>query len=236
MIDEDRNTPEAPRTSRAWIVTFTDLVSLMLTFFVMLFSMSNVKVDKWETLTDTLSRSLNPADRSTPITATARLNIATIMRKPAINLDYLFSVLQETVAGDQLLSQSQILRLDDRLIIAFPGDLLFERGRAKLSPRAQDAIFNLGGVLRNVGNRIGVNGHTDPVPIESGAYTSNWELSLARAAAVADALKRSGYTEDLTAYGFADSRFSQLPDLPAKERHALGRRVDIVIMPNREAL
>jgi len=229
-------TSRPPPTSRAWIVTFTDLVSLMLTFFVMLFSMSNVKVDKWETLTDTLSRSLSPVDRNAPVTATARLNIATVMRKPAINLDYLYSVLQETIAGDQLLSQSQILRLDDRLIIAFPGDLLFEQGQAKLSPRAQDAIFNLGGVLRNVGNRIGVNGHTDPVPIEGGAYASNWELSLTRAAAVAEALKRSGYTEDLTAYGFADSRFAQLPDLPAKERNALGRRVDVVIMPNREDL
>jgi chemotaxis protein MotB len=236
MIDQDGIATEPPRTSRAWIVTFTDLVSLMLTFFVMLFSMSNVKVDKWETLTDTLSRSLSPVDRSAPITATAKLNIATVLRKPAINLDYLFSVLQETVAGDQLLSQSQILRLDDRLIIAFPSDLLFERGRAQLSPRAQDAIFNLGGVLRNVGNRIGVNGHTDPMPIDGGAYASNWELSLARAAAVADALKRSGYTEDLTAYGFADSRFIQLPDLPVKERYALGRRVDVVIMPNREGV
>ncbi len=67
-----------------------------------------------------------------------------------------------------------------------------------------------------------------------GAHTSNWELSLARAAAVANALRRSGYTEDIIAYGYADSRFSQLPDLPADQRRALGRRVDIVVLPNAE--
>ena len=93
-------------------------------------------------------------------------------------------------------------------------------------------MFNLGGVLRNIGNQIGINGHTDPVLPTGGAYASNWELSMARAAAVANALRRSGYAEDIIAFGFADSRFSQLPDLPTDQRHALGRRVDIVVLPN----
>lgn len=232
-MDRDDDTVTTPAVSRAWIVTFTDLVSLMLTFFVMLFAMSNVKVDRWEAMTDALSRTLSPNEGAAPATATAKFNVATVVRKSAINLDYLSAVLQETVAADRLLSQSQILRMEDRLIIALPGDLLFEPAKAELSARARDALFSLGGVLRNVGNQIGVNGHTDPVPPVDSIYVSNWELSLARAMTVAEALRHAGYTEDIVAYGFADSRFAELPDLPTEQRRALGRRVDIVVMPDR---
>ena len=232
MGPETENAPEAQGPSKAWMVTFTDLVSLMLTFFVMLFAMSNVKVDKWDSMIDVLSLSLNVSRAKAVVASSTEYNVATIVRKQAINLDYLASVLEKTVAEDEVLAHSRIMRLEDRLVIALPGDLLFAPARADLSEKAREAVFNLGGVLRNIGNQIGVDGHTDPVLVTGGAYASNWELSLARAAAVANALRRSGYTEDIIAYGFADSRFSQLPDLPTDQRHALGRRVDIVVLPN----
>ncbi len=232
MSPETEDTPETRGPSKAWMITFTDLVSLMLTFFVMLFAMSNVKVDKWDSMIDALSQSLNVSRAKTVVTSSAEYNVGTIVRKHAINLDYLASVLEKTVAEDEMLAHSRIMRLDDRLVIALPGDLLFTPARADLSEKAREAVFNLGGVLRNIGNQIGVDGHTDPVLPTGGAYASNWELSLARAAAVANTLRRSGYAEDIVAFGFADSRFSQLPDLPTDQRHALGRRVDIVVLPN----
>jgi chemotaxis protein MotB len=215
----------------AWMITFTDLVSLMLTFFVLLFSMSNIKVDRWNDVIDALSQSLNPASIKAQSSATSSFNIATLFRKRAINLDYLSSVLEEAVAKDELLASSQLMRLEDRLVIALPGDLLFEPGKAVLAENAKKALFNLGGVLRNIGNQVGINGHTDPVPPAVGNYTSNWELSMGRATSVANALKRSGYTEDIIAFGYASSRFAELPDMPAAARSALGRRVDIVVFP-----
>ncbi len=232
MGPETENAPEAQGPSKAWMVTFTDLVSLMLTFFVMLFAMSNVKVDKWDSMIDSLSQSLNATRTKAVVVSSAEYNVATVVRKQAINLDYLASVLEKTVAEDEVLAHSRIMRLEDRLVIALPGDLLFASARADLSEKARAAVFSLGGVLRNIGNRIGINGHTDPNSLTGGAYASNWELSMARAAAVANALRRSGYAEDIIALGFADSRFSQLPDLPTDQRHTLGRRVDIVVLPD----
>lgn len=217
--------------SVAWMVIFTDLVSLMLTFFVLLFSMSSIEVDRWNDVIDALSQSLNPTSTKAQSSATASFNISTLFRKRAINLDYLTSVLENAVAEDELLADSQLMRLEDRLVIALPGDLLFQPGKAVLAERATKALFNLGGVLRNIGNQIGINGHTDPSPPSDDAYVSNWELSIGRAAAVANALKRSGYTEDIIAYGYADSRFGELPDIPIIDRRALGRRVDIVVFP-----
>ena len=229
-MDDDDLRMES-KQSVAWLITFTDLVSLMLTFFVLLFSMSTIRTDHWDSVIDALSQSLNPSSTKAHTAATSDFNIATLFRKRAINLDYLTSVLQDASSKDPLLSGNHLMRMDDRLVVALPGDLLFEPGQAVLTESARQALFNLGGVLRNIGNKIGINGHTDPSSPTGDTYASNWELSMARAAAVANALRRSGYTEDITAFGYASSRYNELPELAQADRLALARRVDIVIFP-----
>jgi len=74
-------------SSRAWMIIFTDLVSLMLTFFVMLFAMTSVKPDRWDETVDSLSRTLSPERPAVSVPATSRFNIATTLRKRAVNLD-----------------------------------------------------------------------------------------------------------------------------------------------------
>jgi len=218
-------------TPRAWMVTFTDLAALMLAFFVLLFSMSSVRLDSWQVAIDSLSRNLNPTRVDKVVPAAVPFNIGTTSPKRASNLDYLATVLKEAMRNDAVLSSARIMRSDERLIVALPGDLLFEKGRADISERAAKSLLTLGSVLRNIGNQIGVNGHSDPEPVSGDAYRSNWELSLARAGAVADALRGSGYGRDIVAYGFADSRYRQLPEMEEDRRRALARRVDIVILP-----
>jgi len=95
-----------------------------------------------------------------------------------------------------------------------------------------DAVFVLGGVFRNIGNAIQVNGHTDPAPPDPArGYETNWELSMARAAAVANAFRQVGYEDAITAFGYADSRYETLPDVPEPERRRLARRVDVIVTP-----
>jgi len=218
-------------TSNSWLIIFTDLVSLMLTFFVLLFAMSSIKDDKWESITDSLSQSLSPTSSKKVAAATAQFNIASILRKRAINLGYLTALMEDAIKQDSLLEKGKLILLEDRLIFTMPGKILFEPGESKLKKQAQESLFNLGGVLRNIGNEIGVNGHTAPGKVQGTAYKTNWELSLARAIAVANELRRSGYTETITSYGYADSLFSQLPDVGEKERREMSRRIDIVIRP-----
>lgn len=222
--------PAAPPPNRDWMVIFTDLVSLMLTFFVLIFSMSSVQVDRWKEMVDALSETLNPAREKVDPVPVAPYNIATLSLKRAVNLDYLGAVLDDLMRQDEVLGQSRILGLEDRLTVALAGDAVFDPGAANLSERGRQALFVLGGVLRNVGNQIGVNGHTDSTP-PGGGYASNWELSLARAVTVANALKRFGYGEDIVAFGYADSRVKQLAGVPEDQRASLARRIDIVIFP-----
>jgi len=233
MFDEEMEMQQQSGSSKAaWMVTFTDLVSLMLTFFVLLFSMSSLQMDEWDAMTDTLTQTLNPGKLTTVAAATAEFNIGTIFRRSATDLDYLSGVLERGVAEDEILKTSKIMLLDDRLVVALPGDLLFPAGKAEMPDEARSALFTLGSLLRNVGNQIGVNGHTDPRPPSSeSGYINNWSLSVARSAAVANALRGSGYTDDIIAFGYADSRYGQLPTIAEDERAKLGRRVDIVIFP-----
>ncbi len=215
-----------------WLITFTDLVALMLAFFVMLFAMSNVKISEWRNVIDSLSQTLRPTPEETVPASTSSFNIGTIFRGRAANLDYLASVLGEMVEGDALLSLGRLMRLEDRLIIALPGDLLFEADGAALTGRGRQALFVLGGVLRNIGNRIGVNDHSGPPRPADGEYISNWELSMARAATVANALRQSGYLEDIIAFGYANSRTGQFSGLPESLRETLSRRIEIVVRPD----
>jgi chemotaxis protein MotB len=206
------------RGTRVWLITFTDLVALMLTFFVMLFAMSNVKLTEWRSIINSLSQTLRPEAAKTVPAPTAAFTIGTIFRKRAIDIDYLASVLREAVASDGLLSLGRIARLEDRLAIALPGDALFEPDGSGLTDAGRQALFVLGGVLRNIGNQIDVSGHADIARAARG-YASAWELATARAATVANALRQSGYTDDIVAFGFADA-FNGAP---------VARRIEIVI-------
>ena len=199
---------------------------------VLLFSMSDMNLDNWNEITDTLSRSLSPTIiEEEPVLKSSEFNISTVLRENATDIDYLSGVMTELLSNDEVLGGSRVLRLDDRLVVALPSDALFEESGAVLTENAWDAVFKLSGVLRNVANQIGVNGHSDPVPPNSAIFTSNWELSIARATAVSNLLRQSGVNQDIAAYGFSDSRYDELPDLPEDERATMARRVDIVIFP-----
>jgi chemotaxis protein MotB len=231
QMDEKRGGGTPSKEGTGWMVTFTDLISLMLTFFVLVFSMSTIDIVRWNEIINSLSQSLAPTAKKVKPSTTASFKNATLFRKQATNLDYLTSVLNEVLAKDELLASSKLMRLEDRLIIALPNDFFFQPGKAVLPKKAKKALFNLGGVLSNIGNKIGINGHTDPAPPTGNDYTSNWELSIGRATAVANALTRAGYAEEIVAFGYADSRFDELPDMPAAERRVLGSRVDVVVLP-----
>jgi flagellar motor protein MotB len=123
-------------------------------------------------------------------------------------------------------------RFDDRLVLVLPTELLFRPGSATPTPGARYVMLGLGTVLGHIGNRLTVHGHTDPMPLRDGTLRSNWELSIARAAMIANELRRAGYRREIDAIGFADTRYSDVaPDSDVRRRMAAARRVDVIIHP-----
>lgn len=217
---------------KAWMLTFSDLISLLLTFFVMLFAMSNVKIDAWEDITDALSRTMDPTPIEEPEAVTSPFNIGSIVFEAGTSLDYLAGVLEEVLAGDALLSQSLLFFYEDRLVISIPATQFYDSGNATLSEPAELAVFQISGVVRNIENKLAVEAHASPDQVVAGAFDSRWELSIARAAAVVQLLKRSGVEQEIDARGYADSRYNSLAELDSAERDRLANRIDIIIHPN----
>ena len=217
-----------------WMITFVDLISLMLTFLVMLFATSNIEPESWRKTADSLAQSLNWEGLQLPQVA-AQFGIQHKQPVVALDLDYLAEVLHAAVSAVPSLQGIQIRRDHDRLVLGIPHVLLFTSGSAVVSPEARASLVELTPMLLGVGNRIVVEGHADPEPIPAGgAFASNWELSLARALAVADLLVTTGLGRRVACYGLAESRYDELGETSGSDRHANARRVDLVFYASTE--
>lgn len=236
-IDTDALIDPKPEVvaEKPWLITFADLFCVLLAFFALLFSMSAVETGKWKNLTQAFTHNgerVMSAD--TGADAKAR-DAGGVKSQPALDLGYLGTVLEAQGKTNVLLQNAAIYLAGERLVISLPADLLFTAGSAAFDARGVSALFDLAGVLRNVANDVEVVGHSDPTP-SGGSFASNWDLSLARAVAVAGELKRAGFGRDIAAFGVADSHFTELPDdLPLARRLELARRVDILLTPNQGA-
>lgn len=214
--------------SPPWLVSFGDVTALMLTFFVMLFSMSHLKSERWDDIISLINTSLQPKEVKQPLPTSER-NVATVDILGGLSTDYLERILGEKLQRDPILAEARVTGLQEQVVVSIPSDALFLPGSAALSDGAEEALKQITSVMSQIGNHVDIVGHTDPSPIRSGAFRSNWELSLARALRVADVIRLSGYQGGFSAVGMGDSRYRRLdPELSEEERYALSRRVDIV--------
>ncbi len=214
-----------------WMLVFADLLSLMLTFFVLMFSMNSVQVEDWKAVVHTLSDRLNPKPsliQEKPYDGHEQSQVEVPLAR---SLDYLNTVITQKLASDPVLSQARVRLLDDRLAISIPSDLLFRTDSAEIADKkVRAAIADLATLLSRIDNRISVIGYTDPSPVVGTKYTSHWELSIDRALSIARILVANGYRQPVPAYGYGGNRFGHLlKGLPAELQSRLSRRVDIVV-------
>lgn len=232
MPDETSHAMQRPsaRGSASWMVTLADLLALLLTFFVLLFSMNAVQMADWNSVIASLRKQFNPqAARISPDPVPDAEALRSFVPWGA-DLDYLTAVLRQKL-DTPALEAAQLFRLADRLVISLPADFLFAPASAVPGAEAEAIAAELAADLRRLSNAVRVVGHTDESRITGGAYASNWSLSLARANAMADLLAENGYEPPVTVIGYGAGRFEDLsPRLPASRRAALARRVDIEIM------
>ncbi len=217
------------------MVIFADLLALLLTFFVLMFSMNSVQVQEWQALITSLSENLNPERAFIQEEDFQKIDEALVFEETAMSLEYLKNVFEEKLSHDPILTRSTIEVLDDRLAISLPSDLIFELGQAELEPDARTAMLQLGEALRVIDNEIMVVGHSDLAPISGRFYPTNWELSLVRALSISKLIRSGGYLGKIEAYGNGSSRFDDLDEsIPLDQRYDLARRVDVIILQKKK--
>ena len=238
-----RRKHEEHANHESWAIPYGDLVTLLLAFFVVMYSISQVNEGKYRVLSD----SLNAAFRGTPTTVSpvqvgnpaASTVAAPIVQLPdEMQAMALRQLAQQTEEAMQPLIKQGLLdvvRGDGRLSIAIRSDILFASGSAAPTPDIQPVIRQLGEVLHGFPVDIKVEGHTDNVPMAGGQYPSNWELSAARAASVVHLLIAGGVTPArLAAIGYGEHR-PVLPNTTADGRNSNRRVVLLVEADSREA-
>lgn len=129
---------------------------------------------------------------------------------------------------DQLGKDIEVVVNESTVSFRISSEILFSSGQADLSLAGLGVLQKLVPVLNSTPHRIAVEGHTDAVPIRSGRYPSNWELSGARAGSVVRYLESNGVVSNrLRAVGYADTR--PLDDNGTAEGRARNRRVELIM-------
>jgi chemotaxis protein MotB len=223
-------TSSPKQSSTAWMLTVADLFSLMLTFFVLLYSMSVIQREKWDAIAESLMQRMQViVDEETPMTLKDNWQVPRATFVYARGLDYLNRVIDDRFEQADGMENVLITRGHNRITLSLTSDTMFKPGSAEIEPHARKTLAQVGQFLANIGNAITIEGHTDPSPIHTKAYPSNWELSMARGISVANALREIGYPYTIDVYGLGSSRVDDLQALSPKRRDQLSRRVDIIV-------
>lgn len=216
---------------RRWLITFADLAAVMLAFFVMMFSMSEVDTEKWDGAVNAINRSFDPAlNEDHAVRPQAERNLEIVAAVPATNLAYLAGLLQRQARTKPVLETASISLLPGQLIVSFPRGTLVD-SRERVTRDGQAALFILSGFFAGIDNGVTVIGHARTRPVDD---RSPWEYALGNAALVGKALKNAGYRRPIEALGYGPERSD--PVLPSGSRVDVDGRIDVVVVEDTPAL
>lgn len=185
-----------PVVRQAWLVSFSDLMSLMLAFFVMLFAMSQLQTQAWKSIVSGLSDEFSPGRERAILKIEKDSRPLRIQEPKGIDLGYLEAVIREKFRNHAVLGNARIEGRQDRVIIALSVDMLFEPETAQPAATAMTVLDAVGQSLVSIKNRVEIHVYSDegerPALSESGGFGSAWELSLSRAVMAKKLLARGG--------------------------------------------
>ena len=250
----------------AWVVTFADLMSLLMCFFVLLLSFSEIDAQKFKQIAGELSKAFG-VQREVPVlevpmgtspifdqfspappepTVVNEVKQTTTDEQPELEtlksptdvavesaiqeelektLEQVRSVLETAIEDGRV----NLIQDNHRIIVRVEEKGAFPSGSADLTWEFEGLLLEMADILVQIPGKLTIDGHTDDVPIRTQRFYSNWDLSAARAAAVANALLAEGNLKParLAVTGLAYTE----PRVPntSSENRAKNRRVEIII-------
>lgn len=225
---------EEKEAEAKWLCTFNDLMTLLLTFFVLLFSMSSLDFSSMKAFQTSLQSALGVLEAG-DMTA-----VAIIQAKLDSSEEYEFAIEEIVEEESEEISQSlegfdsepgiRVAYTNKGVVLTLEDTVLFDSGSAHINPEAFPLLQKIAGWIGKVPLPIRIEGHTDNMPIRTRQYPSNWELSTARAVNVVKHFVRVGEIppQRLSAVGYGESRPHYPNDTP--EDRIRNRRVEIILV------
>ena len=236
-----RNLENEGSKKAGWLTTFNDLVTLLMVFFVLLFTMSTIDTRKMQDFQYALQSGLGILGKGKKVAISVKKtqpvdNMSHIMTqaegeqmKKGSNLPVgkLFDEIRQLTQADP---EIQVTQTHQGTRLSFKDQVLFDFGRAAINPAGFVFLNKIADELNKMPYLVRVEGHTDNVPIQTRRFPSNWELSVARAVNVVKYFAEVGKIDPhrLSAVGYGESRPLAAND--SASNRAKNRRVEILLL------
>jgi len=242
MAGKKRETEEVAERgdSNAWMVTFSDLLTLMITFFVLLLSMSSMDSKKLEEMFGVFSEAMGPLEMGASKELKSikeEIKAENIFQEFQPELNAIRSLLSEAMKEEEGISIDKVKgstgtdkkdsKKDRGVMITLSDVIIFESGKTEISDSAYPILERISGHLKSINYMISINGHTDSSA--AGGNSSNWSISAKRAINVMRYFNEVAgiEMERLSARGYGE--YLPLVDNSTSENRARNRRIEIVL-------
>jgi chemotaxis protein MotB len=212
-----------------WLLSYADLVTLLLAVFTTLYAASNLDAGKLAPLQSSMRQAFKTPPMVEDTASRGPVAPVTVVEgQPAA--DPLQARLLEELAEALRLERVDIQRDARGLVVSLPEEAAFATAKTEMSEEARAIIGRIAATVAAAPNAIRIEGHTDDVPIRTARYASNWELSTARASAVVAYLVEHERFDParLSAAGYGEFHPRVAND--SAENRARNRRIDVVIL------
>lgn len=223
----ERDGDDENRREERWLVTYADLITLLMIFFVVMYALSaKISAKNFERLAKSLNTSLTkkakPPKAQDPFAPDV---------DPTDALQQESKILKKAIAPFKGRSQVMIDLTNKGLVISLADTSFFDLGSTDLKPDGKAALLSIAQSIATVSNAISVEGHTDNTPAGKSGV-SNWVIGATRAANVAQYLSTVGKIPAKRFQVVSYAEYRPLFPNDSPEHKALNRRVDIVVQQN----
>lgn len=255
MKKKTKHEPHEEHNDESWLLPYSDLMTLLLALFIVLYGMSTVDAKKFEELSQAFNAALNGGvsvldqssingnSRDTPKDAqskerqqsmqnlTEQQKRTALMKQEQEDLEKLKQQLDQYIKQSGLTSQLSTKLNQSELLITISDNALFPSGKADLKPQAETLAKELSTLLANFPNyEILVSGHTDNVPIDNAEFASNWDLSFARARNFMEVLLQNSKLDPKMFSPIGYGEYHPVADNDTEDGRAKNRRVEVAII------
>ncbi|HRJ43640.1 MAG: flagellar motor protein MotB [Caldilineaceae bacterium] len=237
-------------TSKRWLETFSDLMSLLLVFFILLFAFGQADLERFRLLSGSLRAAFSGVDVfsgglgfgegfDSTGNQEANANMLNLGALPTRDKTFqkVANEINQHALTNQLEDQIAINIGKEGIYISLSSALLYPSGSTELGESGKQTLLTIANLLNELPNNIRVEAHTDDTATGSPIYATNWDLSSARAVSVVRFLADNGAVDPqrMSAVGLAEYHPLYPNDTP--EHRRLNRRADILILypPEEEA-